>query len=401
MECVTTTSYSIVINGLYHGYFPGKRGLRQGDPLSSLLFTLCIEVLSRMLERMSRSPNFRFHPKCATLRITHLAYADDLLLFSYGDRISLFMIMQCLQNFGNTAGLRMNSSKSNIFMASIDDYNKQDILNITGFTIGTLPFRYLGIPIAAKRLCAADYSDLVDNVVTKKHPPIAWSMLCKTLADGGLGLKDLRAWNHAPLAKTLWNIHSKKDSLWIKWVNHIYSCFGGVWNWSSKHDDSTLIKNILLIRDELVRVDGSLAAATSRLHIWFDKSGGLSRAYDYFVHAKGVWPWKPLLAKSCILPKHRFILWLLAHSKLMTRDRLGFLSDRRCLLCEEEDETVAHLFFRCRISKIIWDNVRTWLDMRKTMASTTTILCATFRTVYKGNSVLAKMRITALSATVY
>ncbi|XP_073056870.1 uncharacterized protein [Primulina eburnea] len=352
MECVTTTSYSIVINGHYHGHFQGMRGLRQG------------------------------------------------------------------------------------------------------FKIGTLPFRYLGIPVAAKRLCAADYSDLLNNMTKKvnswprnslsyagkielirsvlqgiecfwmsilpipncvvnsidsicrkfvwptKHPCIAWSSLCKPLADGGLGLKDLKAWNRALLAKTLWNIHSTKDSLWIKWVNHIYNCIGGVWNWDYKRDDSPLIKNILLIRDEIIRVDGTTAAAISRLHSWFGKSGGLSRVYDFFVHAKGRWPWKPILAKSYILPKHRFVLWLFAHSKLMTCDRLGFLSDQRCALCKVTDESVAHLFFRCEISKRLWDKVLDWLDMKKTMASSTSVLCA-FRNFYKGNSMLARMRITALSATVY
>ncbi|XP_075473833.1 uncharacterized protein LOC142504874 [Primulina tabacum] len=190
-------------------------------------------------------------------------------------------------------------------------------------------------------------------------------MLCKPLADGGLGLKNLKAWNRALLAKTLWNIHLKKDTLWIRWVNHVYSCFGGVWNWGWNEDYSPLIKNILLIRDDIVRTSGSIEAATARLHNWFGISGGLSKAYAYFVNAKGVWPWKSLLAKICILPKHLFVLWLLVHSKLLTRDRLGFVLDRRCVLCNHANESVAHLFFQCRVSKQIWDRVRSWLSMNK------------------------------------
>nr|GEU30806.1 hypothetical protein [Tanacetum cinerariifolium] len=51
MECVTTTSYSICVNGSLHGYFQGKRCLRQGDLLSPYLFTLVMEVLTLMLQR--------------------------------------------------------------------------------------------------------------------------------------------------------------------------------------------------------------------------------------------------------------------------------------------------------------------------------------------------------------
>nr|GEU30618.1 hypothetical protein [Tanacetum cinerariifolium] len=49
MECVTSTSYSICVNGSLHGYFKGKWGLREGDPLSSYLFTLVMELMRQFL----------------------------------------------------------------------------------------------------------------------------------------------------------------------------------------------------------------------------------------------------------------------------------------------------------------------------------------------------------------
>lgn len=85
MECVTTVSYSIQINGDIHGLFPGRRGLRQGDPLSPYLFVMCLEYFSRLLRHVTRRVTFTFHPRCDALKVSHLTYADDLMLFSRGD----------------------------------------------------------------------------------------------------------------------------------------------------------------------------------------------------------------------------------------------------------------------------------------------------------------------------
>lgn len=58
---------------------------------------------------------------------------------------------------------------------------------------------------------------------------VAWKTMCLEKQFGGLGLRDTKTWNEALLTKTLWNIHSKKDSLWCKWVHHIYIKGGSLW----------------------------------------------------------------------------------------------------------------------------------------------------------------------------
>lgn len=59
--CVTTANYSLSINGEVTGFIPGKRGLRQGDPLSSYLFVIVMEVLTCLLRKKSLLPDFHFH----------------------------------------------------------------------------------------------------------------------------------------------------------------------------------------------------------------------------------------------------------------------------------------------------------------------------------------------------
>ena len=158
MQCVTTTSYSISINGSLHGFFKGEQGLRQGDSLSPFLFAICLEVLSRILGSLTRNPHFNHHPKCSEMAITHLAFADDLILFSRGDVTSVRLSLECLKKFGDYSGLCINSSKSNIYMAGICPQDMEEIKLISGFNIGDFPFRNLGVPVALSRLTLVQFT---------------------------------------------------------------------------------------------------------------------------------------------------------------------------------------------------------------------------------------------------
>jgi len=121
MRCVETTSFSVAINGDLYGFFPGRSGVRQGDPLSPYLFVVCMEYFSKMLNLASLSPDFRFHPKCGPFGIHHLAFADDVLLLCRGDRSSINILLQQLVLFGQTSGLQVNAEKSFIYFGGVDE----------------------------------------------------------------------------------------------------------------------------------------------------------------------------------------------------------------------------------------------------------------------------------------
>ncbi|GFP92208.1 transposon tx1 uncharacterized 149 kDa protein [Phtheirospermum japonicum] len=122
MEYVTSTSYSISLNGSLHDIFEGKRGLRKGDPLSPFLFVICIEYLSR-----SFNLDFKFHLRCEENRIIHLAFADDLMLMARGDPTSVRILMECLSNFSNKFGLNINALKSDLYTATIVGEDLEEI----------------------------------------------------------------------------------------------------------------------------------------------------------------------------------------------------------------------------------------------------------------------------------
>mgnify|MGYP001551795948 CR=1 FL=1 len=72
----------------------------------------------------------------------------------------------------------------------------------------------------------------------KGRAKVAWSSICKPVEHGGLGLRNLRAWNKAILSKRIWMIISNYDSLWVKWINSYVlkgRCF---WDVEEKQDMS-------------------------------------------------------------------------------------------------------------------------------------------------------------------
>lgn len=102
-SAVQTVSYLIVINGEPTPFFLGRQGLRQGDPLSPLLFTLVMEYLSRMIQFSAKEPQFWFHSLCKGLKLTNLAFAGDLLMFCKGNEHSVTKLNNVLEQFANTA----------------------------------------------------------------------------------------------------------------------------------------------------------------------------------------------------------------------------------------------------------------------------------------------------------
>lgn len=94
--------------------FQGHKGLRQGDPISSLLFVLAMDVLSKMLDAGVASNRFKPHPSCEELLITHLSFADDVLVFFDGSEESLRGILEILEEFKQLSGLIINKDKTEL-----------------------------------------------------------------------------------------------------------------------------------------------------------------------------------------------------------------------------------------------------------------------------------------------
>nr|GEY81447.1 hypothetical protein [Tanacetum cinerariifolium] len=141
------------------------RELRQRDPISPYLFTIVMEVFSLILaSKVKRSNVFKSHKGCRELKMTHLSFADDLLVFCHGDVNSIYVIKDTLLEFSRVSGLLPNLGKSVIFFGSVKENDKMAIMQALPFKVDKLPVKYLGIPLLAKRLGIKDCTCLVDKV---------------------------------------------------------------------------------------------------------------------------------------------------------------------------------------------------------------------------------------------
>ena len=79
---------------------------------------------------------------------------------------------------------------------------------------------------------------------------------------------------------------------------------------------------------------------------------------------KDWWPW---MNNRWILPKHLFIIWIIAHKRLLTQTRLlqmTMTTQVKCLICDDGQETVNHLFARCRYSRYIFAEIGDWCGIK-------------------------------------
>ncbi|XP_074288659.1 uncharacterized protein LOC141613813 [Silene latifolia] len=86
-----------------------------------------------------------------------------------GDAESMMLLLRSFSTFSKATGLKVGASKSNAYFCGVPDQLKQEILSVSGFSEGELPFRYLGMPIQTTRLQKRDCECLVEKICTRIH----------------------------------------------------------------------------------------------------------------------------------------------------------------------------------------------------------------------------------------
>jgi len=114
MACITSPSFSILINGSASPFFHSERGLRQGCPLSPLLFLLIMEGLSRLIDSAKRTGDIWGLRISKFFSLTHLLFVDDVLILMDGSIRNTRSFSKILLLFSSATGMLANQSKSTI-----------------------------------------------------------------------------------------------------------------------------------------------------------------------------------------------------------------------------------------------------------------------------------------------
>lgn len=166
---ISNVWFSVLVNGGPQGYFKSTRGLRQGDPISPALFVIGAEVLSRMLNSLAVRPGFvPFRVPAGCPIITHLAYANDVIIFCRARKQSIQMVMQILMEYCAVSGQQVNQSKSCYMSHSKLPLERRRVGGqMTGFQWKAFPVKYLGFPLFYGR-CRCSYFSKVCSKVTAR-----------------------------------------------------------------------------------------------------------------------------------------------------------------------------------------------------------------------------------------
>lgn len=130
--------------------------------------------------------------------------------------------------------------------------------------------------------------------------------------------------------------------------------------------DSWAWKSVLKVRDDLVNTSSSIQTATSLISSWTTDDGfATHHAYDFMRTKRRKVSWHKVIWDASIVPKHTIISTLAAKNSLPIVDNIqtiGYQLANMCVLCHNDEENAAHLFFSCSLSRAILYSIKHWVN---------------------------------------
>ncbi|XP_075665092.1 uncharacterized protein LOC142634705 [Castanea sativa] len=304
MTCVTTTAFSILLNG--YGNVTPSRGIHQGDPLSLYLFLLCAKGFTSLLAKAKSNGKIHGASICrGAPKISNLLFVDDSILF-----------------------------------------------------------------------CRATQNEVEVGNERKIHWQ-RWEKLMLSKREGGMGFRDLRAFNLAMLAKQGWRLLHDNNSLVFECLKARYFPRTHLFDAKESSNCSFVWKSIVAAfpimksgccwrvgNGHSIQILGDKwipnHPTNAHLHIIKDKvakevlRGGWVAESSRGCIGKGVWP---KLWKLRIPNKIKVFGWRACNEILPTKLNLSkrrVIEDAMCPICLRFSKSVVHALWECDAARDVW-----------------------------------------------
>jgi hypothetical protein len=145
-------------------YFTSHKGVRQGDPLSPILFNFAVGCLTRLIREAQNNGLITRLTDHLAKGVAVLRYADDTIMCLKDDIINAINMKFLLYMYEMMSGLKINFSKSEVILINGDNEKCSQIAHLFNCQVGTFPIKYLGEPVSPGRLHVKDWWRIVKKM---------------------------------------------------------------------------------------------------------------------------------------------------------------------------------------------------------------------------------------------
>lgn len=178
-----------------------------------------------------------------------------------------------------------------------------------------------------------------------KKKTVAWKKVCRPVKQGGVNILNLKIWNHVALLKCLWNICMELDNLEVKWIHTYYLKGCDITIDFHTNNCTWILKHIMARKVDIDKIQQLCN------NMVLNRKFKTMQVYNALIEDNNKVDWYHMMHHNIARPRVKVIMWLVFQDRLPTKSilkRLDLLQHTNCELCEEDEETMAHLMFNCK-----------------------------------------------------